>query len=158
MKENLNAEQITAMVKRLYLAAGGDSYYDEPLVSFASADDEWYRKYKTLIGPFHWTPQEALHFDNPEATAKSVIVWILPVKESIRKANRAENRIPAVSWAAMRSFGELVNENMRKQLCLLLKKSGYSAIAPHLEQVRQGYDIVKMNLCLCLTTEVQLSR
>lgn len=145
MKENLNAEQITAMVKRLYLAAGGDSYYDEPLVSFASADDEWYRKYKTLIGPFHWTPLEALHFDNPEATAKSVIVWILPVKESIRKANRAENWIPAVSWAAMRSFGELVNENMRKQLCLLLKKSGYSAIAPHLEQVRQGYDIVKMN-------------
>ena len=60
MKESFNAEQIISMVKRLYLAAGGDSYYDEPLVSFASADDEWYRKYKTLIGPFHWTPEEAL--------------------------------------------------------------------------------------------------
>lgn len=145
MKESFDFPQISAMVQRLFLAAGGDSYYDEPLVSVASAGDEWYRKYKTLIGPFHWTPEEALHFDDPDAAAESVIVWILPVKESIRRANRQEDRKPAVSWAAMRSFGELVNENMRKQLCLLLKKGGYAAIAPHLEQVRQGYDIVEMN-------------
>ncbi|MGA2150626.1 MAG: hypothetical protein ABSG48_00485 [Geobacteraceae bacterium] len=34
----------------------GQSYFDEPLVGFAAADDPLFIQFKTIIGEFHMTP------------------------------------------------------------------------------------------------------
>ena len=132
-------------LQQLYRATGGACFFEEPRIGIAAADDPWFARLKTVIGPEHWTPQEALALAAPGAVARSVVVWIVPVRREIREANRRETRRPAVSWAAMRSFGEGINERLREQLCRLLESSGYRAAAPHLEQLRRGYSIVGMN-------------
>jgi len=144
MAEKITLEQLNAMLKELYVAAGTPYFFDEPITAVASADDAFFTKFKTVIGKHHWTPDEALHFAYPEAKAKSVISWVLPVNERIRNTNRMEKDGPSKVWAAMRSFGEQCNENMRRHLCRLLEQAGYAAIAPHLEQVKQGLDIFGM--------------
>ena len=140
-----NRQEVAGMLERLYRATGAENFFDPPLIGVASAADPWFERYKELIGDFHWTPQEALESAVPGSAARSVIVWVLPVRENIRRENRRESARPAVSWAAMRSFGELANEKMREQLCRVLAQRGFHAAAPHLEQTRRGYDIVKMN-------------
>ncbi len=141
MSQAITLEKLNAMLKDLYYATGAPYFFDEPIMAVAGADDPWFVKFKTIIGEHHWLPSEALHFANPEANAKSVVSWTLPVNERVRNTNRMEKDGPSKVWAAMRSFGEQCNENMRRHLCRLLEQGGYTAIAPHLEQVRQGLDI-----------------
>ena len=60
---------------------GGERYFDEPLVGFASAADPLFTEYKRIIGPFHRTPASFLATE-PGAQAMlqgTVICWILPV-------------------------------------------------------------------------------
>lgn len=140
----LSAAELENMLRDLYRAVGAPYYFDEPLTGIAAADDPFFQKFKTVIGAHHWTPEEALHFAYPEARAKSVFVWILPVNRRVRESNLAERNGPSKAWAAMRSFGEMCNENMRRQMCRLLEQRGFAAIAPHLEQVKQGLDIFGM--------------
>lgn len=145
MSTELNSEWVGRHLERLYHASGAECYFEKPFFAVASAEDPWFEKFKTVIGEFHWTPQEALALTARGALAKSVIVWILPVKAETRAENAKETVRPAVSWAAMRSFGEQTNENIRRQFCRLLEEEGYHAAAPHLEQLKRGFDIVKMN-------------
>lgn len=140
MGEALKVEDLKEMLLKLYKATGAPFYFDEPFVGVASANDTWFSKYKTVIGQHHWTPQEALNEVFPDAQAKSVFVWIMPVQQNIRDDNKLEKAKPASSWAAMRSFGELCNANMREQMCKVLGSMGVKAVAPHLEQTRQGFD------------------
>ncbi|MBR2435534.1 MAG: 4Fe-4S binding protein [Lentisphaeria bacterium] len=141
MKTPLDLQKIRGMMLQLYHVTGAGHYFDEPDVRIAAADDVWFQKYKTVIGDFHWTPAEALQRKFPGVQAKSVISWVIPVKESIRLANRKESEFPAVPWAAMRSFGELENETMGRQLCMLLQNYGYAAVSPHLEQMQTDYKL-----------------
>ena len=126
--------QIETTIRNLYRRTGAAEFFEEPTVRVASAEDPFFQKFKSVIGPFHWTPQEVLQRKFPEATAKSVIVWVLPVCRKARKTNRDETERPSVEWAAVRSFGEILNEEMRSQLAALLTEAGYPAVAPHLEQ------------------------
>lgn len=145
MSERVDYGRIGSLLNRLYRVTGAECYFEKPFFGVAAAADPWFERFKQVIGGFHWTPQEALEQVAPGAVAGSVIVWILPVKSSTRAANAEESVRPAVPWAAMRSFGELANDNMRRQFCRLLEEAGFRSAAPHLEQVRQGFDIVKMN-------------
>lgn len=126
--------QIETTIQNLYRRTGAAEFFEEPTVRVASAEDPFFQKFKSVIGPFHWTPQEVLQRKFPEATAKSVIVWVLPVCRKARETNRDETERPSVEWAAVRSFGEILNEEMRSQLAALLTEAGYPAVAPHLEQ------------------------
>src|SRR4030067_1071208 len=74
-------------------------YWEEPLVGFASGLAPLFFEYKTIIGPFHLTPREiiaaalkergrSLLFTEIEQI--SVISWVLPTSEDIRKSNRQE--------------------------------------------------------------------
>ena len=126
--------QIETTIRNLYRRTGAAEFFEEPTVRVASAEDPFFQKFKSVIGPFHWTPQEVLQRKFPEATAKSVIVWVLPVCRKARETNRDETERPSVEWAAVRSFGEILNEEMRSQLAALLTEAGYPAVAPHLEQ------------------------
>lgn len=145
MKIDGTLESIRAQVLRLYEVTGATAFFDAPLVGVAAADDPLFIEFKRVAGPAHWTPREALALAAPGAEARSVIVWALPIRAAIRAENATMADRPSTSWAATRSFGELCNEQMRAQLRRLLEAAGRRAAAPHLEQVRRGYDIVAMN-------------
>jgi len=105
--------------------------FDPPMVAVAAADDPWFARFKDVIGPFHWTPQEALARVAPGATARSVLCWCLPVSEYARRANRDASEIASRPWAYVRTFGEQLNDRLRRGLEQVLRDAGAAAIAPH---------------------------
>ena len=111
----------------------GGRYWQTPLIGFASGDDPLFNQYKKIIGEFHFTPQEIfeLTFGGRKPSKNlSVISWVLPTSEDIRKSNRKETRYPSLLWAHAREFGEQFNVKLRNHLVSILKKRGYKAVAP----------------------------
>jgi epoxyqueuosine reductase QueG len=109
----------------------GGKYWGKPLVGFASGNDPLFRQYKKIIGKFHLTPKEifALTFGKSKAPL-SVISWVLPTSEDIRKSNRKEKIYPSLLWVHARQLGEQCNVKLRTHLVSLLKKKGYRAVGP----------------------------
>ena len=113
--------------------AGGERYFDDPLVGFAAADDPLFTEYKTVIGEFHLTPFELAQSGQAVPwTPRSVICWVLPVTEATRQSNRGETLYPSQAWARTRQHGEAFNATLRRHLVQFLVKSGYNALAPQL--------------------------
>jgi epoxyqueuosine reductase len=117
-----------------------DIYFDEPLVQFAAGDDPLFAEYKSVIGPEHLYPREALlqlSGAGPAAIPErvSVISWILPIAEPTRRSNRAGTRLPSRYWSHTRYYGELLNEALRKHMVEFLQAMGYAAAAPALPGV-----------------------
>ena len=111
----------------------GGKYWDSPLVGFASGDDPLFKRYKKIIGEFHFTPLEIfnLTFGKEKIPRKlSVISWVLPTSEDIRRSNRKEDKYPSLLWAHARDFGEQFNVKLRDYLVSLIKKKGHRAVAP----------------------------
>lgn len=83
-------------------------YYDEPIIQFASADDPLFEEYKSIIGPGHATPKEVIErsFGSGTYNGGSVISIVLPIHESIRKANRQQKERASREWALLRTFGD----------------------------------------------------
>jgi len=122
---------------------GRGKFWDKPLVGFASGNDPLFKQYKKIIGKFHHTPLEifGLTFGQKEKPQNlSVISWVLPASEGIRKSNRKETKYPSRLWAHARDFGEQFNVKLRDHLVEVLKKEGYQAVAPmnspHWKRVR----------------------
>lgn len=136
---------IETMLNHLYRQAEADRFFDEPSVRVASASDPFFIKFKEIIGPFHWTPDEVLKRKFPNAEAKSVIVWILPVSSSAQGDNGTETPRPSAEWAFVRSLGEMRNETMHALLEKQLTQAGIPSVAPCLEQKNiypgQGWDV-----------------
>jgi epoxyqueuosine reductase len=107
---------------------------DSPLVGFAAGDDPLFEAYKKHVGPFHWTPLEAFQQAFPEQAIDpaeiSVISWILPQTQATKADNRQEKRWPAERWSRARTFGEVVNEKLRRHLVEALRQPGINAVAP----------------------------
>jgi epoxyqueuosine reductase QueG len=108
----------------------GEAMFDGPTVAVAAADDAWFARFKEVIGPFYWTPQEALSLVAPQATARSVVCWSLPVSSPARSTNRRETHVPSRAWAYVRTFGEELNSRMRHGMELRLRSLGFAAVAP----------------------------
>jgi len=111
----------------------GGKYWDTPLVGFASGNDPLFKQYKKVIGRFHFTPQEIFKLTfgvKKEPEELTVISWVLPTSEDIRKSNRKETKYPSLLWAHARDFGEQFNVNLRNYIVSLLKEKGYQAVAP----------------------------
>jgi epoxyqueuosine reductase QueG len=104
--------------------------FDAPLVGVAAADDPWFARFKQILGPWYWTPQEALELAAPGATARSVICFCLPVAEIARKTNRREREMPSRAWAYVRTYGEEFVTRMRLGLVERLQTLGQAAVAP----------------------------
>lgn len=104
--------------------------FDPPFAAVASASDPWFDRFKGLIGPFHWTPQEALGQVSSQAVARSVVSWCLPVAEAARQANRKQKQLPSRSWAYVRTFGEEFVTRLRHGLASRLRALGFAAVAP----------------------------
>jgi len=140
----MNIERVKEIITNLYLATGADHFFEQPLIGIASADDHLFVQYKKIIGDFHWTPDEALQKVFPEAKARSVIAWILPINQKARVTNRDMKDSPSLEWAKVRSFGELANEQMRIQTAKTLDAYGFPSIAPQLLQQKLGYNFKEL--------------
>ncbi len=132
---------IADVVRELYEADDANHFedaslgplFDPPFVGVASADDPWFRRFQDdIIGPWHWTPQEALALVDPQATARSVVCWVLPVAEPARLANREATEFPARLWAYVRTFGEHFNSRIRQGVVTRLAVEGHTAVAPQI--------------------------
>jgi epoxyqueuosine reductase len=122
------------------------AYWEEPLVGFASGMDPLFFEYKTIIGPFHLTPQEIISAALKERGRSlllseieqiSVISWILPAAEDTRKSNRKEDKFPSKLWAYTRDFGETCNTALKKHVIKFLEDLGYPALTPTLSPTFQ---------------------
>jgi len=110
--------------------------WDGALVGFASGADPIWQQYKEYVGAFHWTPWEVFNQHRPEESAGSeeltVVSWVLPQREVVRKANRRTKKYPAEEWARIRVYGEEFNVALRRHVAKSLKQVGHAAIAPML--------------------------
>lgn len=142
MEQKLIAEIISFVTESAFnrLPDGSGPYFDTPLVGFASADDPLFTSYKEIIGDFHLTPGElfAAEFGDKHL-AGTVISWILPIAEAVRKSNRYQGDYPSKEWAQTRNFGEGVNSLLRRHLVEWLKVQGYQAVAPQLSTLWQEF-------------------
>lgn len=117
--------------------------FDEPLVGFASGDDPLFTDYKTIIGPDHLTPREALaeaYGKKPEdlPAELTVVSYILPVTGLTRRSNRKESKMPSRPWSHTRWFGEILNDAVREFTADILTDMGYMAAAPVLQPYFKG--------------------
>lgn len=114
----------------------GEPAWDYALVGFASGADRIWQQYKEFVGPFHWTPWEVFtqHCPKEPATPEelTVVSWILPQRDAVRKANRRARKYPSQEWARIRVYGEDCNAGLRRHLVQSLKAAGHEAVAPML--------------------------
>jgi len=114
----------------------GEAAWDSALVGFVAGADPIWQQYKEYVGAFHWTPWEVFNQHCPEASASAeeltVISWVLPQREMVRKANRRAKKYPAEEWARIRVYGEKFNVALRQHVAESLAQAGHAAIAPML--------------------------
>jgi len=114
----------------------GDKAWDDALVGFASGSDPIWQQYKEYIGPFHWTPWEIYSQRFPRKPAcpedLTVVSWVLPQREMVRKANRRTRKYPSEEWARIRVYGEEFNAALRRHVARSLNEAGHEAVAPML--------------------------
>ena len=114
----------------------GEAAWDNALVGFASGADPIWQQYKEYVGAFHWTPWEVFNQHCPDEPAGSdeltVVSWVLPQREVVRRANRRTKKYPSEEWARIRVYGEEFNVALRRHVAKRLKKYGHAAIAPML--------------------------
>ena len=87
-----------------------DAAWESAVVGFAAGADPIWQQYKEYVGAFHWTPWEVFSQHCPESPAGpeelTVVSWVLPQRELVRKANRKVKKFPAEEWARIRIYGE----------------------------------------------------
>ena len=142
MEKKLIAEIISFVTESAFNRLPDDSgpYFDAPLVGFAAVDEPLFTSYKEIIGDFHLTPGELFAAEfGYKPLAGTVISWILPIAEAVRKSNRYQGDYPSKEWAQTRNFGEGVNSLLRRHLVEWLKTQGYQAVAPQLSTQWQEF-------------------
>jgi epoxyqueuosine reductase QueG len=140
----MSAEWVRQVIHAFILASphntmqneNADPAWDDALVGFASGADPIWQQYKEYVGPFHWTPWEVFtqHCPGQPAGAAelTVVSWVLPQREAVRKANRRAKKYPAEEWARIRVYGEEFNAALRRHVADRLRQAGHSAVAPML--------------------------
>lgn len=116
-----------------------EKVWGDPAVGFSRGDDPLYEEFKRHIGAFHWTPLEIFNRTFPElqvsAGELTVISWILPHTEATKSDNRKETRLPSERWAKARTYGEAVNNKLRRHLVSALEAAGHPAVGPMLSPI-----------------------
>jgi len=118
--------------------AAGTVLFDPPIFAIAGAADPWFERFKQVIGPHHWTPQEAIVRIAPPAVARSVVCWALPITEAVRASNRVEKLTPSRLWAYQRTHADSILMGMSRGLEEWLRALGHAAIAPAQASPRPG--------------------
>lgn len=143
-KKELGRKEIEGIIQRFIsesplncmMNQDGDKAWEEHLVGFASGEDPIWQQYKEYVGAFHWTPWEVFNQHCPDVNVSAgeltVISWVLPQREAVRKANLKERTFPSESWARIRIYGEAFNAALRKHLVSAIEAAGNRAVAPML--------------------------
>jgi epoxyqueuosine reductase QueG len=107
-------------------------YFDEPLVGFASVNDQLFLQYKQDIGEFYLTPQEFFgeEFGSGTLSAGTVISVILPVGEALLQSNRGQSGFPSREWAQLSAYGGQYSAELRDLIIAYINQLGHRAIAP----------------------------
>jgi epoxyqueuosine reductase QueG len=141
---SISAEWIKSLIRDFIITsphntmknANEDPAWDSVLVGFASGADPIWQQFKEYVGAFHWTPWEVFSQHCPEEAARpgdlTVISWVLPQREAVRRANRRARKYPAEEWARIRVYGEAFNAALRQHVAKRLKETGHAAVAPML--------------------------
>ena len=141
---NISADWITGLIRDFIATSShntmenetGEAAWDSALVGFVAGADPIWQQYKEYVGAFHWTPWEVFNQQRPEASASAeeltVVSWVLPQRELVRKANRRTKKYPAEEWARIRVYGEKFNVALRQHVADSLTQAGHAAIAPML--------------------------
>jgi len=110
----------------------GMRIFDDPIFGYASAEDSYFTEAKKpdVIGAHFMSPAEWL--PGPGG-AKTVIAIFLPFTEQVRLANRQNLAWPADEWLHARIEGQVFQELMCRFTEGLLKKEGFTALAPMLD-------------------------
>ncbi|MCU0615069.1 MAG: epoxyqueuosine reductase [Desulfobacterales bacterium] len=115
----------------------GEKIFADPLVGFIRGNDPIFQKYKTLIGPHHFTPEGIMQWQAqqngvpaPEAQDLSVVSFILPLSQITKNDNAAMKDWPAQRWAQTRLLGEIFSQIFVREIVTHLMERGLLAIAP----------------------------
>ncbi len=112
----------------------GEKAWAKPHVAIARGDDPLFLRNKAMIGPFHWTPEEAYALAFPDSPAPGselrVISYVLPQTPETRADQSLEKTVPAERWALSRFHGEEFNCELRLHLAETLTRAGYPSAAP----------------------------
>lgn len=104
--------------------------YDEPIIGFASADDELFSvfKQKGVIGANFMRPSEWL----PEA--RSVVSLFLPFSEVVRSSNKADKTDPSREWLYARIEGQEFIGRYMASVKAYLEENGIAACVPSMDE------------------------
>lgn len=130
-KDNLVSEE-----DAIYPNLTGMRLYEEPLVGFASADDELFTvefKKERIIHPEYMAPLEWL------PGAKTVISFFLPFTKTIKESNRNKADTPygpdipqrcSTEWLHARIEGQIFLDKVTDHLQVLLENEGFETVCP----------------------------
>ena len=108
--ENVIRDFITTSPRNTMQSETGEPAWDSALVGFASGADPIWQQYKEYVGAFHWTPWEVFNQHRPEenvsAEQLTVVSWILPQRDLVRKKNRRSRKYPSEEYLAHMKEGE----------------------------------------------------
>ena len=115
----------------------GIPIWDTPEVGFADGRDPLFVRYKSVIGAFHLTPEEALAATEVDESrirnrGLAVISWVLPFTEQIRRSNAVAKDGPSRLWCHARTYGEELNNLIRRRVVDELRSRGFVAACPPL--------------------------
>lgn len=89
---------------------GGELAWDDFLLGAALGADEIFDKFTEAVGPEFDKPAALFKKAFPDICAApeelSILCWVLPQRESVRAANRAQNLLPAEIWGHAKADGE----------------------------------------------------
>jgi epoxyqueuosine reductase len=114
---------------------------DHPLVGFADGYDPIFQDFKdrTIIGEFHFTPEEALstylkrqhkNIKVKTPSSISVISIVFTATQKTRLSNYRESVMSSPRWQYAFGRGMRLMENTLEYLALLLETLGHQAVAP----------------------------
>jgi len=108
--------------------------WKKPDLAVAAGADPLFRRLKSDIGSFYWTPEDAFSLAFPGAVRSaeelSVVSWILPQTDLTRQEQRRQTQAPGKRWAGSRFYGEAFNYHLRLHLANSLCAMGIPAVGP----------------------------
>jgi len=113
----------------------GQPIFEAPLIGVADGDDPLFERFREVVSPRHILPRDLLRRHSPRSTdltKVAVVVWALPFSSRIRQSNRCQDW-PSRLYSLARNNGGALNYVLRHRLTLILKESGWAAVAPLLE-------------------------
>ena len=114
-------------------ALGDGPIWRRPLVGLAAGDDPVFVRYKEVIGPFHWTPQEVWAAAHPgeslSGSALTVAVLCFPQAEETVADQASGGDTPAPRWVFARNSWNAVVKPFYASILAALARQGVRAVA-----------------------------